>query len=245
MNELYAAKGNRLADMKLLLISDNKETGSRIHADLKPEGFDVDQVASAEDALFRLKSCDDVNLILIDFHSDAYDPMELCQNIKAIPVYSVVPVVAILNVDPMHAQVLAFEIGVDDFLMVPYNQVELQLKIRSVRRLMDLRNELQNKEVQLERLKSAQQIMVTLNHHINNALTPLYFAVQIMDMEQPEEARRLKELATSTVEFITKVLQSLNRVVQSGKVKIYQEGVYKNMLIDLQKELDQLLEKSQ
>ncbi|RMF60152.1 MAG: hypothetical protein D6748_04725, partial [Calditrichaeota bacterium] len=74
--------------------------------------------------------------------------------------------------------------------------------------------------------------------------TPLYFAVQVMDETSLEDARRVKKTAWDTVEFISKVLQSLQKIITSEQLKLVKEGVYKNIMFDIEKELNQLLEKN-
>ena len=82
--------------------------------------------------------------------------------------------------------------------------------------------------------------MVTLNHHINNALTPLSFAVQLAE-DDPSKADRLRSIAGETVEFISKVLKSLEKIVRSGKIQVMKDGVYKDIMVDIEAELKKLI----
>jgi hypothetical protein len=107
-------------------------------------------------------------------------------------------------------------------------------------------NQLRQKEAMLQNLQNIQRIMVTLNHYINNALTPLSFAVQFMEqMPNENNVKRLQSIANDTVVFVSKVLQSLQTLIDTGKMKVAQEGIYKNIMFDIEKELNVLVSKSE
>lgn len=229
----------------LLLLSDNAETAVKIQEDLTREGFVTEVVSGFAEALIKLNSEAIYQLVMIDFDYSGQDVFEICQKIKSSPAQKIIPLVGILNRSRVADKFLAFEMGVDDFILMPYSPLEFQLKIRSLHRITELQMKLQQKEDQLENLKGIQHLMVTLNHYINNALTPLYFAVQMADEKSEEDARRIRTIARDTVEFISKVLQTLQQIVQSGKIKVIREGVYKDLMLDIEQELDSLIKKMQ
>lgn len=229
----------------ILLICDIEDTASAIKDDLGKEGFPVEHVHNFDQALSHGERLYSYQFVILDFESPGKDIVEIAQKIKQHPRLKFLPLLGILDKNRVIDQLLAFEAGVDDFIFVPYTTLDIQLKLRSIQRVTDLQRQLRKKDAQLENLKNIQRMMVTLNHYINNALTPLYFAIQIMD-EHPgaEEEQKIKEIARESVEFISKVLQSLHRIVQSGKLKILREGVYKDIMFDIEKELNKLIEKT-
>ncbi len=230
----------------ILLISDRRAISAKIEEDLAREGFEIEVVKDFTQALLLLNQESGFQIILLDFEYSKHDVYEVCQKLKTNPSLKSIPLVCILEKNRMLDQLLSFEMGADDFIFLPYTTLEIQLKLRSIQRMIELQNQLQQKEAQVENLKNIQRVMVTLNHYINNALTPLYVSIQMMDEEQSNnDDGQLKEIARDTVEFISKVLQSLQKLVQSGKMKIMKEGVYKDMLIDIEHELNRLLEKTQ
>ncbi len=228
----------------ILLISQNKKIATETRQGLVNEGFQVDHIEQLDRAYAHLVEKSSYDLLLVDFDGEGYERFEICQRIKRLPGCEALPILGILPREKMVDQIMAFEMGVDDFIFMPYTQLEIPLKIRAVERMGKMRLELQRKKLQVEHLKNAQRIMVTLNHYINNALTPLYFAVQIMDMQQGDEAERLRDIARDTVEFTSKVLQSLHQIVQRGKIQVLKDGVYKDIMIDIERELQTLLKKT-
>ncbi len=227
----------------LLLLSDKADTAAKIKEDLTREGFTTEVVKNFAEAIVKLNSGTSYELILIDFDYAEQDVFDVCQKIKKGPAQKIIPLVGILNRSRVADKFLAFELGVDDFILMPYSPLEFQLKIRSLHRIAELQTRLQQKEDQLENLQNIQHLTVTLNHYINNALTPLYFAVQMAKDKSPEDALRIRTIARETVEFISKVLQTLQEIVDSGKIKVLTEGVYKDMMLDIEQELDKLIKK--
>lgn len=228
----------------ILLLSDNQARYHPIQQDLSREGFEVHVAHDFSRALLELDTNPNYQLILLDFDFSGHDVFDICQKLKRNSTMKFLPLVCILDKSRIVDQLMAFEMGADDFIYMPYSSVEIQLKIRSIQRISELQRKLRQKEDQLEKLKNIQQIMVTLNHYINNAITPLSFAVQMSDDAAAGDEQRVVEIARDTVAFISKVLQCLHEIVQSGKIRVLKEGVYKDMLIDMEQELKTLIQKS-
>lgn len=226
----------------ILLITKTSELAESFIKDLRHEGFEVEHIANYGEALVKLQQNPHYQMIILDMEADGNEATEFCQMVKKDPQLKLIPLICIVKRDYIVEQLIAFELGGDEFLFVPYTSIELQLKMRSIQRNLDLQKELKEKENQLRALKQVQQILVTLSHYINNSLTPLYSFVQMMNEKDEEDARRLKIFASRTVEFINKVLHTLNNLVQSGEMRVVKDGAYKNLLLDIENELKRLQE---
>ncbi len=226
----------------ILLITQNADISDSFIRDLNHEGFQVDLLQSYDQAVTRLYQNPNYKMIILDLDSEENKATELCEIIKKDSTLRYFPLICIVRKDLVVQQLIAFELGADEFIFVPYTTPELQLKMRSIQRMLDLQNQLKEKENQLKALKQVQQILVTLSHHINNSLTPLYSMVQVMNVNKPQDAARLKDFSRRTVEFINKVLKALNNLLQSGEMRVIREGVYKNLMLDIEKELKKLQE---
>ncbi len=229
----------------ILLISENIRVAEMIQSDLAGEGFPVEIIDHYAEAFLKLNENHLYQIILLDFKYSRRDPFEICTQLKRNPLQKFLPLIGIVDRERFVDQLLGFEQGADDFILTPYSPLELQLKLRSIKRMIEMRKQMQKQEIQLENLQNIQRIMVTLNHYINNALTPLSFAVQFMEQLPSESnATRLANIAKDTVDFISKVLHSLQTLVDSGKAKITQDGIYKNIMFDIEQELNCLIEKN-
>lgn len=224
----------------VLLVSQNASLAKSIKRDLVHEGFTVELLLDFEKVLFKLHGNPKYQMILLDFEGCTNGASDLCQRIKKDPYLRFIPLISLLKEDQIVEQLIAFELGVDEFIYLPYTTPQLQLKMRSIQRLLKLQNQLKERENQLNALQQVQQILVTLSHYINNSLTPMYTLVQMMNEKDPHDSLRLKKIARRTVEFISKVLVTLNNIVQTGEMKVVQDGVYKNLLLDIESELKKL-----
>lgn len=229
----------------ILLLSENTRVAEMIQADLATEGFSVEIIDHYAEAFLKLNQNGQYQIILLDFKYTRCDPFEICTKFKNDPRQKFLPLIGIVDKERFVDQLLGFEQGADDFILTPYSPLELQLKLRSIKRMIEVRKQMQKQEMQLENLQNIQRIMVTLNHYVNNALTPLSFAVQFME-QIPNEANaaRLTNIAKDTVDFISRVLQSLQALLDSGKAKVTQDGIYKNIMFDIEQELNRLIEKN-
>ena len=232
------------ATTKVLLISDIPENAAQLQEDLEREGCDITISGSLAGSILELNSGEGYQLILLDFQFASQNPQDIIEKIKKNQAFCLIPLIGLVHRSMIIDQLLAFELGIDDFILIPYSTLEIQLKMRSLQRLIHLQDLMLEKDRQLDNLKNVQRITVTLNHYINNALTPLYFAVQLMEQEAEKDVERLKQIANQTVDFVSKVLKSLNKIVQSGKVRVQQEGVYRDIMYDIEKELNELLEQN-
>ncbi len=224
----------------IILITQDADLARRIQTPLEFEGFDVLQKGTARDAQIEIFQNDRVVTIIFDYQQAASEGIHNYLKIKELENGKFVPLVAIIEKNQMAEQITLFEMGVDDFIFLPFNTIELQMKIRSIQRLISLTQSLKTKEAQIENFKNLNRVIGTLNHYINNALTPLYSLAQMTNPENPQEARRLKELTEETAAFIGKVLNALRNMTQQRELKVVQEGVYQDVMFDIEQELNRL-----
>lgn len=228
----------------ILLLSDNQKTAGTIKEDLNREGFEVVVVEDHDEAIERLQKNEGFRTFLLDFEYAETDVFEICQKIKRDPALKSIPLICIIDQNRFVDQLLAFEMGADDFILMPYSSLEIQLKMRSLQRIIDLQNQIRKKESQVDNLRNIQRLMVTLNQYINSAITPMYFAIQVMEEGEKDSIEHGKAVTKETVEFISKVLQSFHQIIQSGKQRVLKEGAFKDMIFEIEQELNKLIEKS-
>jgi len=229
----------------ILLLSENIEIAGMIQKDLGEEGFKVVLVDYYPDALQRLAQNPKYQFFILDFNLKAQNPFDICKKVKQNSRFQFLPIVGLIDKDRFVDQLMAFEEGADDFILTPYSTVEIQLKLRSLKRMIELHEKMRLQETELENLQNIQRIMVTLSHYVNNALTPLSFAVQFFElMPNDGNAERLKNISKDTVFFISRVLKSLQTLIDSGKTKVARDGVYKDIMFDIENELNELIAKN-
>ena len=221
----------------LLLISTNTEFANSFVTDLNREGFSVEIRKKIKDICTFLHLRKDIQMLILDLESIGNRTSEIFQRIKKDPKLNLMPIICIIKRDLFIEQLIAFELGADDFIFIPYNTLELQLKMRSIQGLLNLQSQLKEKESRLKVINHTQKVLVTLTHYINNSLTPLYSMAQAPNDSCREDHKRLKETSAHTVEFIKKVLSALNNLVQSGEMRVVKQGIYKDLLLDIENKL--------
>jgi response regulator RpfG family c-di-GMP phosphodiesterase len=226
----------------ILLLSKNKTLANSFVKDLKQEGFVIKILRNFRNLPTLIRNLPDSKMIILDLESLGSVSSEVFGQLKTDPELKYMPLICIIRKDRIIEQLIAFELGADDFIYFPYTTIELQLKMRSVQGILDLQNRLKEKESKIQTLRQTQKILVTLSHYINNSLTPLYALVQFPDENNVHEINMVRESAKNTIEFIKRVLTTLNNFVQTGEYKVLREEKYQDLLIDIKKELEKLEE---
>ena len=129
-----------------VLVVDDKPVNVRLlEAKLTAEYYDVITAASGDEALERVKS-DHPDLILLDIMMPEMDGFEVCEAIKADPATAHIPVVMITALNEQADRVRGLEVGADDFLSKPVNDIALFARVKSLLRLKMLLDELRLRE---------------------------------------------------------------------------------------------------
>jgi len=133
---------------KILIVDDESASRAALETLLRREKFEVHiaqdgPTALAECASFR------PDLILLDVLMPGMDGMEVCKRIKATPETRLTPVVLITGLSATEDRIKGINAGADDFLSKPIDFNELLARTRSLIRLKQYTDELENAEAVL------------------------------------------------------------------------------------------------
>lgn len=118
--------------MKALLIEDNSELRSMIAAHLNACGLAVDGFASGEEGRTAL-ALSSYDILLLDLGLPDGDGLELIAEVSAQSDFHV-PIIIITARDSLTSRVAGLEAGADDYLVKPFDLLELQARIQAVLR---------------------------------------------------------------------------------------------------------------
>jgi class 3 adenylate cyclase/CheY-like chemotaxis protein len=132
-----------------ILAVDDQPHNLRLLVDLlSAKGYEVVTAASGADALAKIGS-ERPDLVLLDVIMPDMNGYEVCRKIREMPETAVLPIVMITALDPGEERVKGLDAGADDFLSKPINQPELLARVRSLLRIKQLYDTVQEQKTQL------------------------------------------------------------------------------------------------
>jgi len=140
---------NSGASKATILVADDNELNRELLCDiLTGEGY---KVVCAEDGDQALHAIDKraVDLALLDVMMPGKTGFDLCQHIKSKPETRFIPVVLVTGLTSRDERIRGIRSGADDFLSKPVNSQELLARARSLLRLKEYTDELENAETVL------------------------------------------------------------------------------------------------
>jgi class 3 adenylate cyclase len=133
-----------------ILVVDDTEKNVKLLADLLTfKGYAVATAAGGREALARV-SAERPDLVLLDVMMPDLNGYDVCRKIREDPATAIIPVVMVTALDPSQERLKGLEAGADDFLTKPINQAELLARVRSLLRIKQLYDQLEELNRTLE-----------------------------------------------------------------------------------------------
>lgn len=117
--------------MRLLVVEDEPRLGALVERGLREEGYAVDWVTTAEDALHMLDTVR-FDLALLDIMLPDGDGLSICAEIRAAGNWT--PMLLLTARDAIDDRVRGLDAGADDYLVKPFDFDELLARIRALLR---------------------------------------------------------------------------------------------------------------
>jgi adenylate cyclase len=133
---------------KLLVVDDTLKNVKLLADILTAKGYEVVTAASGSEALAQVER-HEPDLVLLDVVMPEMSGYEVCRKLRSNPVTELLPVVMVTALDPGEERVKGIEAGADDFLTKPINQAELLARVKSLIRIKELYDIVQNQAAEL------------------------------------------------------------------------------------------------
>ncbi len=130
---------------KILVVDDHPSSRLTAVALLNVEGYDVVEADSGTAALECVAACNP-DLILLDVMMPGMDGFEVCQRLKQDEQTRLIPVIFITALCDRRSRIRGIEVGGDDFISKPFDQLELAARVRSLVRQKRLNEDLDHAE---------------------------------------------------------------------------------------------------
>jgi len=124
----------------ILVVDDQPQDVELLEAHLVPQGYDVVNAASGEDALEKLFN-NQIDLVLLDVMMPGMSGIEVLEKLRADKKTRLIPVVMVTVLKETADRVKALEAGCDDFISKPFDKHELLVRIKSLLRIKFLHGE--------------------------------------------------------------------------------------------------------
>ena len=114
---------------KVLIVDDDPNIREVISVLLSSEGYNVDAAENGQMAIDKVYSGGEYDIVCLDIMMPDMDGIEVCSKIRK---KSNVPVLFLTAKSQDKDKVEAYSMGGDDFLVKPFSQTELLMKIKSL-----------------------------------------------------------------------------------------------------------------
>lgn len=133
---------------QILVVDDHKDNAYLLSELLKSRGYEVTIASDARDADYYVHH-DPPDLVLLDVIMPDKSGYDLCHEWKSDPETRLIPVIMITGLSDREDRIRGIEAGADDFLSKPLFPEELFARVKSLIRLKEFTDELENAEAVL------------------------------------------------------------------------------------------------
>lgn len=212
---------------RILIVDDNPDNVEVIKYKLQRSNqfeLDILEAYSGEDAL-ELAANEELDIVLLDVMMPRMSGFEVCSRIKKLKGEVFLPVILVTAREDLNSKLKGFESGADDYIAKPFEDQELEARIKNMLHIKELQDELRatNEEllktsrrlVEAERMAAIGEMAASVNHEINNPLCAILLNAQLLREEfggsLGKTVSRLDkiELNVERIQEITKRIQEL------------------------------------
>ncbi len=174
---------------KILIVDDNKENIDLIAYFLKPQNYNIVTASDGVEALEKVET-EQPDIILLDIMLPKMDGFQVCEHIKKNQETRFIPVIMITALKELKDKIRALEVGADDFISKPFENVELLTRVKSLLRIKRYHDQLEEKNLELEEKnrellkldKFKEELNHLIVHDMKNPLFVIQGNLQMMEM---------------------------------------------------------------
>lgn len=127
----------------VLIVDDEAANRRLVREVLEPEGYRLREAEDGERAMGEIDR-DPPDIVLLDVLMPGVDGYTVCRRLKRDPRTRLIPVVMVTSLDQLPDKLRAVDLGADDYLLKPFNPVELTARVKSLLSLKSFTDELEN-----------------------------------------------------------------------------------------------------
>ncbi|HET6282228.1 MAG TPA: response regulator [Polyangia bacterium] len=201
----------------VLVVDDNLQNREVAEGHLVAAGYNAVLAESGPAAitLFQQKRPD---LVLLDVLMPGMDGFTTCRRLRALPDGSRTPILFLTALGDLGTHKAALDSGADDFLTKPINRTELVIRIRSLLRIKQLSEQLQQnfevirtqRDALLEAHRQKEELAALIVHDLKNPLSSILSNVQFLS-----RSNQLAPLDKDSLLDVLRASESMLRMVMN------------------------------
>lgn len=166
---------------KVLIVDDKKENIDLVAYFLKSQNYKIYSAYDGTEAL-KIVENEQPDIILLDILLPKMDGFQVCERLKKDRKTQFIPIIMITALRELKDKIRSLEVGADDFISKPFENVELLTRVKSLLRIKRYHDELQLKNAELEQKNKAllrlDRFKEELSHHIVHDMKNPLFVIQ-------------------------------------------------------------------
>jgi signal transduction histidine kinase len=183
----------------LLIIDDDPVAHETLTALLTKSGYVLEHAASGPEGIRKaIAKCPEV--ILLDVMMPGMDGFEACRRLRSNSRLAEVPIIMVTALEDRTSKLSGFEAGADDFLSKPFDGLELDLRLRTLKRVARYRQLLDERK----KLDEVHQQLKEQNAELKR------LSHQVIDAQETERRRLAMELHDEFGQSLTVMKLLLN-----------------------------------
>lgn len=136
---------------KVLIAEDDIICSKILEKNLNNWGYHVFSTTNGKEAWQTIEE-QKIQLLIIDWMMPEINGVELCKKIRELKTSEYIYIILLTAKNQLNDIKLGFDAGVDDYITKPFNQLELQSRLKAGRRIIELQNQSKILQSQLARL---------------------------------------------------------------------------------------------
>ena len=194
---------------RILVVDDILPNVKLLEAKLKAEYYEVFTATSGEEALKTAQE-QRPDLVLLDVMMPGMDGYEVCRRLKENKDLAHIPVVMVTALTDAEDKVRGLEVGADDFLSKPINDIALMARVRSLVRLKMTMDEWRVRESAANQLGIGDESVTVMHEQEHSG--------RILIVEDKDfECQKIVETLEGEHEFVLGVPSGPQAIEQLGK----------------------------
>ena len=122
-----------MASLHILVVDDDADLRDIVRSILEPAGFTVEEAEDGLSALQRIRTRAP-DLVVLDDHMPRMTGLEVCERLKQDVLLRHLPVIMLTGKSTLQDKVHGLNVGVDDYLVKPFEPQELLARVHTVLR---------------------------------------------------------------------------------------------------------------